>query len=166
MALPESVPGFLVEAGRVVGRNLPSLDGRESLGPWRAAVGRKGPLFVRITGDDLDVLAHVRRLASVGELWLEAPLPSVDDALDLLVAGAARLVVPLAGADPEMLEAVGPSALIAWDGEAPWPAAQEAALVHGAVVLARVPPPEGAACDAFLVLETKEGPSLTRVASL
>lgn len=165
MALPERVPGFVVEAGRAVGRDLPSLDGRESLGPWRAALGVKGPLFVRITGDDLDILAHVRRLASVGELWLEVPLPNVDDALDLLVAGAARLVVPAAGADAEMLEAVGPSALIAWDGDTPWPQVQEAALAHAAPVLARVAPPEDAACDVFLVQETSEGPALSRVAS-
>lgn len=165
MALPERVPGFVVEAGRAVGRDLPSLDGRESLAPWRSAVGGRGPLFVRIAGDDLDVLAHVRRLASVGELWLETRLASVDDALDLLVSGATRLVVPLAGSDPEMIEAVGPSALLAWDGRSPWPEAQEAALAHGAPVIAGVAPPDGAACDVFLVQETGEGLSLARVAS-
>jgi hypothetical protein len=165
VALPERVPGFVVEAGRAAGHDLPALDVRESLAPWREAIGGKGPFFVRIQADDLAVIAQVRRISSVGELWLEAPLGSIDHALDLLVAGAARLVVPIAAEDSEMLEAIGPSALVAWDGRSPWPAAQAAALEHGVPVLATHAPPDDAACDTFLIQADGRDLALVRVAS-
>ena len=165
MALPERLTGFVVEAGRAVGHDLPAVDTRESLLPWREAIGGKVPFFARIHGSDLDVLAHVRRLSTVGELWLEAPLGGVDHAIDLLVAGAHRLVVPIGEADAELLEAVGPSVLVGWDGERPWGEAQAAALAHDAPVLARQAPPSDAACDVFLLRERDGGLRLERVAS-
>jgi hypothetical protein len=165
VALPERVPGFVVAAGRAVGHDLPSLDVRESLAPWREAIGGRGPFFVRLQADDPAAVAHVRRLAWIGELWLEAPLGSVEDALDLVVAGATRLVVPTLDRDPEMLDAIGPSSLIAWDGTGPWADVQAAALDHDVPVVARIAPPEEAACDVFLVKDGPEGFELARVAS-
>jgi hypothetical protein len=165
VALPERLTGFVVEAGRAVGQDLPAVDARESLLPWRDAIGGKRPFFARIHGSDLDVLAQVRRLSTVGELWLEAPLGGVDHAIDLLVAGAHRLVVPIGEADAELLEAVGPSVLVGWDGATPWAEAQAAALAHEAPVLASHPPPADAACDVFLVRERDAGLRLERVAT-
>ena len=165
MAQPDRVPGFIVEAGRAVGHDLPSLDGRESLVPWRTAIGGRGPFFVRITEADPAVVAHVQRLSRVGELWLETPLLNVDDALDLVVAGATRLVVPTANLDADLLEAVGPSALIAWDGLTPWADVEAAALAHEAPVLVRQSPPPGAGCDVFLIEDGPAGLHLMRVAS-
>jgi hypothetical protein len=166
VALPERVPGFVVEAGRAVGHDLPSLDVRQSLAPWSTVIGGRGPFFVRLQGADPAAIAHVQRLARLGDLWLEAPLPSVDEALDLVVAGATRLVVPMGG-DDDLVEALGPAALIDWDGRLPWPEVEAAALGHGVPVLARRPPPEGAACDAFVLDEGKTPGSLAlrRVAS-
>lgn len=155
-----------MEAGRAVGHDLPSLDVRQSLAPWSTAIGGRGPFFVRLQGADPAAIAHVQRLARLGELWLEAPVPSVDEALDLVVAGAARLAAPMGGAD-DLVEALGPSALIDWDGRLPWADVEAAALGHGVPVLARRPPPEGAACDAFLLEEgrTPGRLALRRVAS-
>ena len=165
MELPDRVPGFVVAAGRAIGHDLPSLDAREIVGPWRDAIGGRGPFLVRLGADDAAAIAHVQRLARVGELWLDTPLRSVDDALDLVVAGASRLVVPSADRDPDLLEAVGPSALIGWDGVTPWDQVQASALEHGVPVLAGVPPPEGAACDVFLVAGEAAALALSRVAS-
>jgi hypothetical protein len=163
--LPDRVPGFVIAAGRAVGHDLPSLDARDIVAPWRQAIGGRGPFLVRLPGDDPAAIAHVQRLARVGELWLDTPLRSVDDALDLVVAGASRLVVAMDDADPELLAAVGPSALIQWDGQTPWEVVQSAALEHGVPVLAGVPPPPGAACDVFLVDGDAPGLELSRVAS-
>jgi hypothetical protein len=165
VAQPDRVPGFIVEGGRAIGHDLPSVDGRESLVPWRTAIGGRGPFFVRIAADDPAVVKHVQRLSRVGELWLETPLGSIDDALDLVVAGASRLAVPTADRDADLLEAVGPSALIAWDGVTPWAEVEAAALAHEAPVLVRQTPPPGAACDVFLLEEGPEGLRLVRVAS-
>lgn len=173
MALPERVPGFVVEGGRAVGHDLPSLDSREVLGPWRAALGPRGPLFVRLEADDPAAIAHVQRLSRLGELWLDTPLRSVEDALDLLVAGAARLVVPFAGPATEpgdgdeegMLEAVGPSAIVVWDGQTPWADVQAFALLHGVPVLAGREPPSDAACDAYVAEGRDATLALRRVAS-
>jgi hypothetical protein len=165
VALPERLTGFVVEAGRAVGRDLPAVDARDSLLPWRDAIGGKAPFFARVHGSDLDVLAQVRRLSTLGELWLETPLGSIDHAIDLLVAGAHRLVVPVGQADAELLEAVGPSVLVGWDGATPWAEAQAAALAHDAPVLASRAPPADAACDVFLIRERADGPRLERVAS-
>ena len=162
--LPDRVPAFVVAAGRAVGHDLPTLEFRQNLLPWRGAIGGKGPFFVRLEADELSALDQVRRLSTVGELWLEAPLRDVDAALDLLVAGAARLVVPMTHGDAEMVDAVGPSAIIAWDGQVPWAEVQAAALAHEVPVLARSAPPEGAACDVFRLGDGPR-PALERVAS-
>src|SRR5688572_8036099 len=135
MALPERIPGFVVEAGRAVGHDLPSLDARDPLGPWKEALGKRGPFFVRIRADDPAVVAHVQRLSRLGELWLDTPLQGVEDAFDLLVAGAHRLLVPTADRDADLLEAVGPSALVDWNGSAPWTDVQAFASEHGVPVL-------------------------------
>jgi len=160
--IPERVPGFEVRSGRGPA-GLPPLAGREPLGAWRAAVGA-GPFFVRLHDHGLDALHAVRRLSTVAELWLEAPGAGVDEALDLLVAGAARLAVPPQG---ELLDAVETGALLRWDGGMPWPDVQALALDLAAPVLALQAPPADAACDAlrFDAASTPGRCDLVRVAS-
>ncbi|HUR24586.1 MAG TPA: hypothetical protein VM327_01040 [Candidatus Thermoplasmatota archaeon] len=165
MGLPERVPGFVVAAGRAIGRDLPALDARDVLRPWREAIGGRGPFFVRLEAGAPAAIAHIQRLSRIGELWLDARVDSVEEALDLVIAGASRLVVPTADRDPDLLDAVGPSALIEWDGLTPWHEVQAAALEHSAPVLASATPPGDAACDVFVVDGDGHGIRLTRVAS-
>jgi hypothetical protein len=155
--LPDELPVFALRGGRAVGRSLPPVEPGVSLAEWRDLVD--GPFLLRPDTHGSALLAQVRRLATVGELWLDARPRGIDEALDLLVAGAARLRVD--PADAEMAEAVGPSGLVAWDGSTPWEAVQAFALEHAAPVLAEAEVPAGAACDAFRV----DGDRLVRVAA-
>lgn len=138
--LPERLVGVVVAPdGHPVGLNLPSLDERGAAVAWKATLG-KGPYFVHLTErqrePDLD---HLQRLARLGEVWLDAPITDADQALDLLVAGAARLVVP--GRDADLLDTVGDSAVVAWDGTWPIEDAIAAAAQHEVPILATAPLP-------------------------
>ena len=135
--LPERVTGLLVRDGRPVGLDVPSLDERGCAPAWKAALG-KGPFLVRFADRAREApLAQVQRLALVGEVWLDAPVHDVDAALELLIAGAARLVVwDHAG---ELLQAMGDSAVVGWDGVVPLADAVAAAKPHMAPVVALAP---------------------------
>ncbi len=140
MKLPERLVGVAVAPdGHPVGLDLPSLDVRGAAVAWKAALG-KGPYFVHLTDrqrePDLD---HLQRLGRLGEVWLDAPIADADQALDLLVAGASRLVVP--GRDADLLDSVGDSAVVAWDGSWPLEAAIVAAALHEVPILALAPLP-------------------------
>lgn len=135
MKLPERLVGLVIAAdGHPVGVPLPSLDERGAMEAWRKELG-PGPYYVRFADRHSEAsLDRVQRLARLGEVWLDCPIPHVDAALDLLVAGAARLV--LRGDDAELLEAVGDSAVVAWDGHAPLDAAIALAKPHDIPILA------------------------------
>lgn len=138
--LPARLTGLAVAAdGRPVGLDLPSLDARGAAEAWRAALG-PGPFYVRFEdrGGEAAV-GRVQRLSRLGEVWLDAPVGDVDAALDLLIAGAARLV--LWGDDAQLLEAVGDSAVVGWDGGVPLERAVAAAGPHEAPILATAPVP-------------------------
>lgn len=139
MQLPERLVGLTLVAGRPVGIDLPALDQRGAATAWKTALG-KGPYYVhfseRTQEPDLD---QVQRLARLGEVWLDAPLLSPDAALELLIAGAARLVVPVT--QEELLEAVGDSAVVHWDGSVPFTQAITAAAAHEVPILATAPLP-------------------------
>lgn len=138
----------VLRGGRAVGRTLAPIESGTSLADWRRALGR-APFLLRTDAEGSARLAQVRRLATVGAVWLDAEVGHVDEALDLLVSGAARLRVD--PANHELVEAVGPSCLLAWDGRGPWDAVQAMALEHHSPVLVRAGAevPAGAACDAF-----------------
>lgn len=139
-ALPPILTGLLVgRDGRPVGLDLPSLDVRGAAQAWRAALGR-GPFYVRLEDRDaVPDVARVQRLARLGEVWLDAPLRDVDVALDLLIAGASRLVVWADDAD--LLEAVGDSAVLGWDGSRPLQDVVAAAAPLDAPIVATAPLP-------------------------
>lgn len=138
--LPERLVGIVVAPdGRPVGLDLPSLDVRGAAEAWRAVLGR-GPYFVHFADRAVvpDV-ARVQRLARLGEVWLDGALQDVDAGLDLLIAGAARLVV--IGTDAELLDAIGDSAVVAWNGSRPLEDAIAAAAPYHAPILAMVAAP-------------------------
>lgn len=121
-----------------MGLDLPPLDQRGAATTWKAALG-KGPYYVHIAERDAGIdLDQVQRLARLGEVWLDAPLASADAALELLIAGAARLVV---WDDDELLEAVADSAVVGWDGAAPLEQAITRAAAHEVPILAVAPLP-------------------------
>lgn len=138
MKLPERLLGLAIGAdGHPIGLDLPSLDARGAAEAWRLALG-PGPYYVRFEDRTVEPsLDRVQRLGRLGEVWLDCPMADVDDALDLLVAGASRLV--LWGDDPDLLEAVGDSAVVGWDGSVPLQAAIDAAKPHMVPILASVP---------------------------
>lgn len=140
MKLPERLVGVAVAPdGHPVGLELPSLDERGAGVAWKAALG-KGPYFVHLTERQREPnLDHLQRLARLGEVWLDAPLADADQALDLLVAGASRLVVR--GRDVDLLDIVGESAVVAWDGSWPIEEAIAAAGQHEVPILATAPLP-------------------------
>ena len=152
--LPEEVPVIVLRGGRAVGRSLPAVEPGTSLAEWRAAFGKK-PFLLRTDAEGIERLAEVRRLATVGEVWLDAGVHDVDEALDLLVAGAARLRVD--PADAERVDAVGPSCLLAWDGRGAWEAVEALALEHHSPVVAEAEIPAGARCDAFRLEGSRQG---------
>jgi hypothetical protein len=156
--LPDEVPVFVLRGGRAEGRALPAIEPGASLAAWRAVV-TGGPFLVRTEATGASRLALVRRLATVGEVWLDADAGSVGEALDLLVAGASRLRVHPGDAD--LVYAVGPSCLLVWTGEDAWDAVQALALEQASPVLAEAEVPPGAACDAFRF----EAGRLVRIAS-
>lgn len=139
-ALPATLAGLLVgRDGRPVGLDLPSLDVRGAAEAWRGALGR-GPFYVRFEDRDaVPDVARVQRLARLGEVWLDGPLKDVDVALDLLIAGASRLVVW--SDDPDLLDAVGDSAVLGWDGSRTLDQVVAAAAPHAAPILATAPLP-------------------------
>lgn len=139
MKLPERLVGVVVEAdGRPRGLALPSLDERGAADAWRAALG-KGPYYVQFAARDTPAdLGRVQRLARLGEVWLDCALPGPDVALDLLIAGAARLVV---WEDGDLLETIGDSAVRGWDARVPLEQAIAAAKAHDLPILATQPLP-------------------------
>ena len=146
MKLPERLVGIAISAdGRPAGSGLPSLDERGAASAWRQELG-PGPYLVRfedrVAEPDLD---HVQRLARLGEVWLDCAMDGVDGALDLLVAGASRLVVW--GPGDGLLEAVGDSAVLGWDGAGASSLALDEARRLEVPVLALAPAgePEGVA---------------------
>lgn len=139
MKLPERLVGVVVEPdGRPRGLDLPSLDERGAADAWRAALG-KGPYYVHFANRAVAAdLARVQRLARLGEVWLDCNLQSSDVALDLLIAGAARLVV---WQDGDLLDAIGDSAVFGWDDRMPLDQAIAAAKLHDLPILAKQPLP-------------------------
>lgn len=137
MRLPERVVGVAVRDGRAVGLDLPSLDARGAAPAWREALG-PGPYYVRFEDRAGEPpLGQVQRLALLGEVWLDAPVHDVDAALELLIAGASRLVLWDHAGD--LLAAIGDSAVVGWDGSVPLATAVEAAKPHLAPVVALAP---------------------------
>lgn len=141
MKLPARLLGIQIGAdGRPIGLDLPSLDSRGAAEAWRLALG-PGPYYARFADRAAEPpLDQVQRLGRLGEVWLDCAVDGVDGALDLLIAGAARLV--LWGDDPDLLEAVGDSAVVGWDGVAPLQSAIDAAKGHLVPILASAPLPE------------------------
>lgn len=139
--LPERLVGVVVgRDGHAKGLDLPSLDERGAAEAWRHALGR-GPYYLRFEDRLVEpALAQVQRASRLGEVWLDCAVDGVDGALDLLIAGASRLV--LWGDDPELVEAVGDAAVIGWDGGVPLADAVALAKPHEVPVLATAPLPE------------------------
>lgn len=146
MRAPDEIPVFVLRGSRAEGRALPAIEPGASLAAWRTLLAA-GPFLLRTDATGTDRLALVGRLATVGEVWLDADVRAVDEALDLLVAGAGRLRVDPADAD--LVHAVAPSCLFVWSGRGPWEAVQALALQHASPVLAEAEVPPGAACDVF-----------------
>jgi hypothetical protein len=142
----DEIPVFVLRGRRAEGRDLPAIEPGASLAAWRTLLAA-GPFLLRTDATGADRLALVRRLATVGEVWLDADVRAVDEALDLLVAGAGRLRVDPFDAD--LVHAVAPSCLFAWSGRGSWDAVQALALEHASPVLAEAEVPPGAACDAY-----------------
>lgn len=139
MQLPQRLVGLALVGGRPAGLDLPALDQRGAATAWRAVLG-KGPYYVHLAERDQEPdLDQIQRLTRLGEVWLDAPLASPDAALELLIAGAARLVVPVG--DSELLDAVGDSAVVAWDGHVALQQAIEAAAALQVPILATAPLP-------------------------
>lgn len=160
MRTPDSFGGLVVSGGRPVGTQLAPLAERESLRPWRDLVPR-GPLLVRTDAAGSAAISEAGRLGRLGELWLDAPGIAVDEALDLLIAGASRIVLWHGRADADLVEAVGLSAVIGWDGTTPWEAARDAALAHDVPVLASADVPAEPGVEAFRL---EAGPEPWRLA--
>ena len=138
--LPETLVGLVVGSdGRPVGLALPSLDERGAAEVWRRELG-PGPYYLRFTDRLLEPpLERIQRASRLGETWVDCAIDGVDGALDLLIAGASRLV--LWGDDPDLVEAVGDSAVIGWDGRGPLADAVAAAKPHEVPILATAPLP-------------------------
>lgn len=116
MRLPERLVGLALDLdGKPIGGELPPLQERGATEAWRRALG-KGPYYVRFEErtrePDLD---QVQRLARLGEVWLDCAIHDVEGALDILVAGAAKLV--LWNPSDELLQAIDDSAVLGWDGD-------------------------------------------------
>lgn len=141
MKLPEKLLGLAIGAdGRPIGLDLPSLDARGAAEAWRLALG-PGPYYARFEDRSAEPsLDRIQRLGRLGEVWVDCPIDDVDGALDLLIAGSSRLV--LWGDDPDLLEAVGDSAVVGWDGATPLQSAIDAAKPHLVPILAAAPAPE------------------------
>lgn len=138
--LPERLVGVVVgRDGRPVGLDLPSLDERGAAEAWSRALG-KGPYYLRFADRAREPpLAQVQRASRLGEVWLDCAIDGVDGALDLLIAGAARLVVW--GSDADLLAAVADSAVVGWDGGVPIAEAIAAAGPHEVPIVATAPLP-------------------------
>lgn len=139
MKLPQSLVGVVVETdGRPRGLALPSLDERSAAEAWRAALG-PGPYYVSFADrQQTPDLARVQRLARLGDVWLDGHLDGAEAALDLLIAGAGRLVV---WGDADLLESIADSAVVGWDGRSPFEDAVVAAKAHAVPILATHPVP-------------------------
>ncbi len=138
--LPGRLVGVVVgRDGRAKGLDLPGLDERGAADAWGRLLG-PGPFYLRFEDRASEPpLARVQRASRLGEVWVDCPIDGVDGALDLLIAGAARLVVW--GGDLELVEAVGDSAVVGWDGQEPLADAVGRAKPHAAPVLALAPLP-------------------------
>ncbi len=96
--LPETVLGFTVERGRLIGgeEDLPSLSEGIAMEAWRDwAEGEHPPFYVRCQDafDDGSIpFDQIRRLSGLGELWVDALAESEGDVMDLAFSGAGRLV--------------------------------------------------------------------------
>ncbi len=96
--LPETVLGFTVERGRLVGgdEDMPSLSEGIAMEHWREwAQGQHPPFYVRCQDafDDRGIpFDHVRRLSGLGELWVDALAEAEGDVMDLAFSGAGRMV--------------------------------------------------------------------------
>lgn len=146
LAPRQRLNGVVLDQGRAVGLALPPLSDKEILGPWRGLLGR-GALYVRCVDrhEPLPV-AQLQRLARVGELWLDGPLPAPDELLDHLVSGVHRFVVWLGEVDDpeEVLAELGDAAALGWSGASPWEDAVRLAKLHAVPVIATAdPPPAG-----------------------
>lgn len=147
--LPERLLGVLVgRDGRPKGLDLPSLDDRGAAEAWRLALG-PGPYFVRFEDRANEPpLSQVQRVSRLGEVWLDCAIDGIDGALELLIAGASRLVVW--GDDPELLDGVSDSAVVGWDGRQPLEVAVKDAEPHEVPIVAAVPVPHRDDLDAGL----------------
>jgi hypothetical protein len=138
--VPDAFGGLVVSAGRPVGTRLAPLADRESLVEWRALVPR-GPLLVRSDAEGPGAVREAGRLGRLGELWMDVPRLQAEEALEVLIAGAARLVLWHGRADADLVDVVGASAVIGWDGATPWADAAAVAAAHDVPVLASAQPP-------------------------
>jgi hypothetical protein len=138
--LPERLVGIVVgRDGCPLGLDLPSLDERGAADVWKRTLG-PGPYYVRFEDREREPpLTQVQRVSRMGECWLDCAIDGIDGALDLLIAGASRLVVW--ADDPELLESVGDSAVVGWDGKRDLPSAVAAAAPHEVPIIAIDPLP-------------------------
>ncbi len=115
MELPQRLRGLRIVDGKLPGAGLPGLDERHALQEWRGKIGAP-PFFVRFEDGRDAPLDEVQRLSRLGELWVDPGAVTADDAMDLAVAGARRIVV-WTGAEglAEVVEAMPESVLLGWD---------------------------------------------------
>jgi hypothetical protein len=134
--MPDRLTGVRLRDGRAVGLDLPALGEREIVPAWRSALGT-GPLYVRCDDRSRGLpIAQAQRLARIGELWLDAPLPDHDLAFELLVAGVHRLVVWPGECDvASRLDELGDSLALGWDGSTAWDQLTALATQHAVPVL-------------------------------
>ncbi len=96
--LPETVLGFTVERGQLVGGDpdLPSLNEGIAMEEWREWARHEHPPFYMRCQDAFNDIGipfdHVRRLSGLGELWVDALAESEGDVMDLAFSGAGRMV--------------------------------------------------------------------------
>lgn len=142
LAPRERLAGIVLRDGQALGTSLPALSEREIVGAWRAELGRAG-LYVRCADRTRPVpTSYIQRLARVGELWLDGPLPPPDELLESLVAGVHRFVVWPGEVDDldDVLAELGDAAALGWSGESPCSDAMRLALQHGIPVIATLEP--------------------------
>lgn len=143
LRMPERLTAVRLTNGRAEGLQLPALSDREVVTAWRKAI-RRGPLYVRCTDRVVPLpIEHIQRLARLGELWLDGAVPDPEAGLDLLVAGAHRIVVWLGESteSTELLETFGDSAVVGWDGTTPWLDVVAQATMLGVPVVCAAEPP-------------------------
>lgn len=122
---------------------LPEGDGEDADDPilprLRAALSAQAvegdPVLARFDGPGLPV-EQVRVLARVAPVWVDAPVRTADDAVDLMVAGASRVVVDAAAPHAEeILGALGPRAALVRAADRERTRGEALARAHGAALL-------------------------------